>query len=176
MTARKVFSIIGLCLSVLLIVCLFLPFYDLGEYGGTYSLWEYLDKARANATGIIIIIELLIAILAYILQLTGACKDSKLAYLGLGYFFTYHISLFFTALSNEAFDELSFGFWLGLIFSLIAVVITIIGNLVSNKKRASYGGYARQPIGFDPKTGKPIFESPKEIKGYDPNTGEPIYK
>ena len=174
MSARKVFSIIGLCLSALLIVCLFLPFYS--YYGESYSLWEYLDKSRAGATAIIIIIELVIAVVAFILQLAGACKDSKLAYLGLGYYVTYHVSIFFTALNNEAFDELSFGFWLGLILSVIAVIITIIGNLVSNNKKPSYAGYGPQPTGFDPKTGKPIFEAPKEIRGYDPNTGEPIYK
>ena len=171
MSARKVFSFIGLVLSLLLIVCLFLPFYD--GYS-TFSLWEYLDESKAIGTAVIIIIELLVAVVAFILQLTGACKDSKLAYLGLGYIFTYHLSLFFSAISNEAFNQLAWGYWMGLIISTIAVIITIIGNCVSNKKRTGYAGHA-QPIGFDPKTGKPIYEE-KKITGYDPHTGEPIYK
>ncbi len=175
MSARKVFSIIGICISALLIIFIFLPFYDLGSYGGSYSLWEYLDKSKAIATAVIIILELLLAVIAFILQLTGACKDSKLAYLGLGYYFTYHISIFCTALSNEAFDELSFGFWLGFIFSIIAVAITIIGNCVSNEKNGSTSSYG-QPVGFDPKTGKPIYDKPKQIVGYDPQTGRPIYE
>ena len=55
---QRILSIIGLSLSVLLIICIFLPFLDYG--GGTFSLWEYLDRARSNGTGIIIIIELLV--------------------------------------------------------------------------------------------------------------------
>lgn len=173
MTARKVFSLIGLILSVLLIVCLFLPFYDYGV--GTYSLWEYLDKARASGTRIIILIELIIASLTFLLQLVGVFKDSKLAYLGLGYYFTYHLSLFFSALGNEAFSDLAWGYWIGLVLSTVTVIITIIGNCVSNDKKQGYGSYA-QPVGFDPKTGKPIYEEEKKIVGYDPQTGKPIYK
>ena len=177
MSARKIFSIIGIVISALLIVCLFLPFLNLGEYGGTYSWWEYLDRSKATATSIIIIIELLIAILAYILQLTNVSKDSKLAFLGLGYFFTYHLSLFFTALNNEAFNELAFGYWFGFILSLTAIVITIIAIFVSNESKPKYRGYyPQQPIGYDPKTGQPIFSAPQQIVGYDPHTGEPIYK
>ena len=173
MSPRKILSIVGLSLSVLLIICIFLPFLDYG--GGTFSLWEYLDRARSNGTGIIIIIELLVAVLAYVLQLTGVSKDSKLAYLGLGYYFTYHLSLFFTAMSNEAFSELAWGYWIGFILSLITVVLTIVANCISNESKPKFGGYA-QPSGFDPKTGKPIFDVPKQIVGYDPNTGAPIYK
>ena len=173
MTARKVFSLIGLILSVLLIVCLFLPFYNYG--GGTFSLWEYLDKARASGTRIIILVELIFAAVAFLLQLVGAFKDSKLAYLGLGYYFTYHLSLFFSALNNEAFKELAWGYWIGMILSLITVIIAIIGNCVSNEKKQGYVSYA-QPVGFDPQTGKPIYEEQKQIVGYDPQTGKPIYK
>jgi len=177
MSARKILSIIGIVISALLIVCLFLPFFDLGDYGGSYSLWEYLDRSKAGATSIIIIIELLIAILAYILQLTNVSKDSKLAFLGLGYYFTYHLSLFFTALNNEALNELTFGYWIGFILSLIALVITIIAIFVSNESKPKYGGYyQQQPMSFDPRTGKPIYSAPKQIVGYNPNTGEPIYK
>ena len=104
MSTRKVFSIIGLVLCSLLIVCMFLPFFDLGSYGGTYSLWEYFDELKTGSTAVIVIIELLIGILAFILQLTGATKDAKLAYFGIGYYFTYHISTFITAMNNEAFD------------------------------------------------------------------------
>ena len=174
MSARKVFSIVGLCLSVLLIICLFLPFYSF--YGESYSLWEYFDKSKAIGTSIIIIIELIVAIVAFVLQLTGVTKDSKLSYLGLGYFCTYHISLFFSALSNEAFDELAFGFWMGFVLSIAAIAIALIGNAVSNESKPKFGGYNQQPVGFDPQTGKPIFEAPKEIVGYDPQTGAPIYK
>lgn len=175
MSARKVFSLIGIILSVLLIVCLFLPF--LNAYGETYSLWEYLDKSHAGITGIIIIVELVIAMIAYILQLSGVSKDAKLAYLGLGYYFTYHLSLFTSALSNEAFSELSFGFWIGLILSLVTVILTFIGSFVNNDSKPrmnSYSGGNSAPIsGYDPETGKPIYAKPK---GFDPQTGKPIYE
>ena len=176
MSTRKVFSIIGLVLCSLLIVCMFLPFFDLGSYGGTYSLWEYFDELKTGSTAVIAIIELIIGVIAFILQLTGATKDAKLAYFGIGYYLTYHISTFITAMDNDVFDQLAFGFWLGLIFAIATLVIIIIGSFVSNEPKPKYYGYGPQPIGYDPQTGKPIFEKPKTIAGYDPQTGAPIYK
>lgn len=173
MSTRKVFSIIGLILSVLLIICLFLPF--IGGYGESYSLWKYFDLLGTSSTGVIVIIELLICVLAFILQLTGATKDAKLAYFGLGYYFTYHIALFISALDHSALDQLEFGFWIGMILSIATLIIIIIGSFVSNDSKPKYNGYM-QPTGFDPKTGKPIFDAPKQIVGYDPQTGQPIYK
>lgn len=175
MSARKVFSIICLCLTALLIGCIFLPLLDLGQYGGTYSLWKYLDESKASATAVIMIVELLIAIIAYVLQLTGVSDDAKLAYLGLGYYTSYHISLLFTALNNSAVDQLAFGYWIGFIISVTVVILTFIGSFLSNKSKPKYYGYA-QPTGFDPTTGKPIYEKPKTIVGYNPQTGEPIYE
>ena len=120
-------------------------------------------------------IELVIAVVAYILQLTGVSDDAKLAYLGLGYYTSYHISLLFTALNNSATEQLAFGFWIGLILSVTTVLLTFIGSFISNKAKPKYG-YGPRPTGFDPQTGKPIYEKPKAIVGYNPQTGEPIYK
>ena len=175
MTARKVFSIICMCFTALLIIFIFLPLLDLGSYGGEISLWDYLKSSNSNSTSIIIIIELIIAIVAYILQLTGVTDDAKLAYLGLGYYTTYHLSLFFTAIANSAVSQLAFGFWLGFIFSLTAVILTFIGGFVNNKAKPKYYGYSK-PVRYDPQTGEPIYEKQNKIVGYDPQTGDPIFE
>ena len=191
MSKRKFFSLIGLILTGILIVCLFIPFYDFEGYyyaDRYYSLWTYLDKSNTLETPITILIELGIAALAYILQLTGASKDSKLAYLGLGFFFTFYVITFVEAIDNSAFDQLAFGFWIGIIVSTLAVLTTFIGNCLSNehkkrspKKKGQITGYDpvtgkpiyAVPTGFNPETGEPIFA---KITGYDPETGKPIYE
>ena len=158
MSTRKIFSLICMCLTILLIVCIFLPFFDLGSYGGTYSLWEYFFEANTGGTAVLLLIELIIALVAFTLQLAGATDDAKLAYLGLGYYFTYNISTFMSALSNSAFDQLSFGFWLGFILSIITVVLAFIGSFLSNKKKAVYTYSAPTPVSYDPYTGEPIYK------------------
>ena len=172
MSTRKVFSIIGLCLSALLIVCLFLPV--ISSYGESYSLWKTFEMFGFKAAGVIVIIELCVCVLAFILQLVGVTKDAKLAYLGLGYFFTYHILLFATAAEGNVLSQLAFGYWFGLILSIATLVMIIVGSCVSNETKQRYA--PMKPTRYDPETGKPIYEAPKEISGYDPQTGQPIYK
>lgn len=181
MSKRKVFSLIGLIMMVLLIVSLYLPF--MGDGDVSYSLWKMMDLKDMMYLNIIMLIELILAALVFLLQLCGAFQDTKLALFSLGYFFT---ELFGTAIGmikNETFKYLSVGFYLGFIISVVAIVFVIVGSKLSNEAKPKYYGYQGygpqpQPMGFDPKTGQPIYgqPEPKQPIGYDPNTGEPIYK
>ena len=172
MTKRKAMSIVGLSLMALLIVCLFLPFISDGDY--TMSLWKLMDQNDRIEVDIILLITLIIAMLVFVLQLCGALKDAKFAYFTLGYYFLNFIDVFITMIKKDGFKYLSIGFYFGLIISIISIIVVAIGGFLSNDKsgKKEYN----QPIGYDPKTGKPIYEESKKIVRYDPQTGEPIYK
>ena len=164
MTKRKVMSI----------VCLFLPFLSDGDK--SYSLWKIMENEDRMVLNIIILIELILGMLIFVLQICGVLKDAKFTYFTLGYYITNFIDVLATMIKQDYFKYLSIGFYFGLIISIVALVIVIVGSNLSNDKKPNYGGYAQIPVGFDPQTGKPIYEAPKEIVGYDPQTGAPIYK
>ncbi len=177
MSKRKVFTIIQMVLLGCLIGNMFLPF--LGS-GSSISMWEYLEELEAIGTyglQIILLIELLLGILACILQLCGAIKDSKFVYFSAGYYFTSLLSIFIYAVDNERLEYTEFGLWIGLFVSAILIILVLIGNLLSNEHKESV--YAkkvnddRKPIGYDPKTGEPVYAKPT---GFDPKTGEPVYE
>ena len=172
MTKRKVMSIIGLILMSVMIVCLFLPFISNGDE--SLSLWKLMDNQNRMEINIILLVELIIGLLIFILQLCGALKDAKFTYFTLGYYITNFVEVFISMIKNDYFKYLSFGFYLGLIISIATLVIVIIGSALSNdKKRVSYSA---APVRYDPQTGEPIYEAPKQIVGYDSQTGKPIYK
>ena len=92
---------------------------------------------------------------------------------------------------REAFQYLSFGFYIGFILSLTVLVLVFVGNMLSNESKPKFLSfdvprfdpqtgeplYEKEAIvRYDQKTGKPIYEKAKKIVGYNPNTGEPIYK
>ena len=173
MSKRKVMSIIGMVLMVFLIVCLFLPFISDGD--NSFSLWELMDQQDRMAVNIIILIELIVGALVFLLQLCGVLDDAKFTYFTLGYYITNFIDVFITMIKRDYFKYLAIGFYLGLIISIVTLVIVIVSGFLSNGKESSSGGIP-VPIGYDPKTGKPLYDKPKQIVGYNPNTGEPIYK
>lgn len=186
MSNRKIMSIIGLCLMVLLLIGLFIPYFDNGYQ--SYNLWEYFEESDTSFH-ILVLIELIISIILLVLQICGVMKDTKLALLPAGFLMTWNLGLFLKALENN-FDPLSIGFYLSLILSVAVTIVLCIGGLLSNdkKQKMQYGPtptgfdpqtgqpiYA-QPTGFDPQTGQPIYAQPKRIVGYDPKTGKPIYE
>ena len=173
MSIRKVFNIITMVLIVYLFINLFIPLIGNGQY--SYSLWEYAEQLRSTALRVILIVELVLALLVCILQLAGALKDYKAAYLFIGYYFTYHLTMIFNFIESDALDYVQVGLWLGLIVSLLAIIMIFIGNMLSNdsKPKINYSTGNTAPIsGYDPQTGKPIYAKPK---GFDPQTGKPIY-
>lgn len=166
MSRRKILSIVCIPLLALFIICLFIPFISDGST--SLSFWEIMDKDDQMQTNIIIIIELLLAVLLFILQICGALKDAKFAYFPIGYLLTNFVNVFISMIKREYFKYLSFGFWFGFIILIAILVLMIISNFSSNESKSK-----QEPIGYDPKTGKPIYA---RIKSYDPNTGKPIYE
>ena len=65
------------------------------------------------------------------------------------------------------------GLWLGVIFALGMLVLSILWNFVGDKPMGGAAKGGKKITGYDPKTGKPIYAEPK---GYDPQTGKPIYE
>ena len=170
---RKIMSIIGLVLNAFLILFLFLPFYEYGNEARDF--WQLLKQILGEEVAIIYLIELIVAMILLILQICGVLKDTKLAFIPIGFVFTVSLAIFFVAINNNGLDYFKIGLYMNLIVSILIVIILGIGGLLSNDKKPMYG-YTPKPIGYDPETGKPIYEKPKTIVGYDPHTGEPIYK
>ena len=173
MSKRKIMSIIGLGLNALLIIFIFLPFY---EYRlGLRNFWEVLKQILGDELAVIYLVELIVAMILLVLQICGVLKDTKLALMPIGFVFTICLATFFAALNNEGMEYFKVGLYLNLITSIASVIILGIGGLLSNDRKPKYG-YAPKIVGYDPETGKPIYEKPKTIVSYDPHTGEPIYK
>lgn len=170
MSKRKIMSIIGMGLTVLLIVCLFLPLLSDGDY--SLSWWKVLDQKDEIHLDIIILLELIGTIVVFLLQLCGVLKDSKFAYFSIGYYLTSLVDMLIASIKSETFKYLSFGFYFGLILSIATLVIVIISGFLSND--SSEDDYSNGPIRYDPNTGAPI--KAQKIVGYNPNTGSPIYR
>jgi hypothetical protein len=172
MTTRKIFNIITMGLIVFLFFNMFfIPIITNGIKH--YSLWEYAGENNANSLRAILIIELALALVVCILQLCNAIRGYRLVYFFIGYYFTYHLTMILNFMEREVLDYSDIGLWLGCIFSFITFIMVLVGNLCSNKRSSPGMMSGGAPVvGYDPKTGKPIYGKPK---GFDPQTGEPIY-
>ena len=171
MTTRKIFTIIVMILLIFMFANMFIPL--LGNEYISYSLWSYLESLGDETLRIIIIIEIVAAVAVCALQLFGVLKDAKFAYFTIGYYLTFFLDLLFTMMNNDTMELAQIGFWLGLISSVAALVLLIIGSFVSNEKKRKVYYNQGNIIGYDPKTGAPQYEQPA---GVDPLTGMPIYK
>lgn len=176
MTGRKVISIIGMVLMLFLIGNLFLPFISGG--GQTFSFWEFLDAQNVLEVAIILIFLLTFGFLTFLCQLCGLIDQCKFVYFPLGYYVTYHITVLINLIQNDMVSALDIAYWLGLGIGIIVFILVFVSGFLKNTKKAK-----RIPTGYDPKTGKPIYEdeAPKETKKkvpvrYDTKTGEPIYE
>lgn len=168
MSKRRIMSIVGLCLNVLLIVCLFIPMFS-----GS-SMWDMFSKTYVHYE-VVLLISLIIGSLLLVLQICGVLKDTKLVMLPVGFFITFNLSYLFAGFEHGM-DGFDFGFYISLITSIAEVIVLGIGGLLSNESKPKVYGYGPRPVGYDPKTGQPIYETPKQIVGYDPKTGQPIYQ
>ncbi len=175
MSLRKIFALITMIFLVLLIVNMFLPLLDIGT--DSISFWDYLDQSGASFGDFLVLGELIFGIVICILVLCNVLKDYKYVLFSIGYIFTYHVVLF-TSLTDYQREYLSVGFYLGIICSIVTLVLTFIGNALSNEKKSKpmmyRQNYTTAPVvGYDPNTGAPVYAQPS---GYDPNTGAPIYR
>ncbi len=171
------FSIMMIILLLVLFINIFLPF--AGDDYESFSLWDFLDWEDNYNGGfvlkILIISELIIAMLVCTLQLVGVLKDFKFVYFTLGYLFTYYLGSLFSFMSEDLTYVAGLGMWLGIIFSSIGIVIAIIGNRMNNETNPKMydDNNENAPIGYDPKTGKPMYVQPVR-GGYNQNYGGPF--
>ena len=183
MSRRKMFSIMMIIILLVLFINIFLPF--AGDDYESFSLWDFLDWEDNYNGGlvlkILIVGELIIAMLVCTLQLLGVLDDFKFVYFTLGYYFTYYLGSLFSFMSEDLTYVAGLGMWLGIIFSSIGIVIAIMGNRMNNVTNPKMYGDSdgNAPIGFDPKTGRPMYAQPVKggyPAGYDRNMEGPYYR
>ena len=174
MTARKVFGIITMVLFVYLIINIFIPM----DTNGNTSLWRTFElQGQDPYKGIALLILLAFGLIVCVLQLCGVIKDFKYAAITAGIYLSNYLYYMYVAF-DRGFSGLGYGFWAGIIFPIVTLLMIFIGNLLNNNSKPKQ--YQRvvkvdgPPIkGYDPNTGEPIYA---KIKKYDPNTGKPIYE
>ena len=154
MTKRKVISIIGMVIMIFLIVNMFLPFVTNG------SMFEYFENTWDDGgrlqISIIIIVELVFGLLAFLMQLCGLLEHSKFAYFPLGFYLTTLVSETIELIDREHFNEVSFGYWLAVGLGILALILVFVSGFLANEKKAKK--VKKVPIRYDAKTGEPIYE------------------
>ena len=168
MSVRKVFSLICMILTLYLIGNMFIPYLSYGSE--SMSFWKTLEQT-STIVPVLFLIVLIIAALLYLLQLVGAFKENRTVFLPVGYVFFYSINSLITFIDKEYMDYTSAGFWLLLIFSFVIVILTIISNYVKNESKPKYKPAI---IGYDPKTGQPIYAGQTTQPRFDSKTGKPL--
>ena len=169
MSIRKVFSIIISSLALYLFINMFLPFNGFINKFNDFAIIDGNTWGFSVAFSIFLLISIIAVITIYLLNLFGVLKEKwvSLANYFTGFIFFFHVSSLFLLI-----DGPKVGLFLGLVASLGMFVLSILWNFVSDKpaaKKASNG----KIVGYDPKTGLPVYAKPK---GFNPQTGEPIYE
>lgn len=167
MSKRKIFNIVNICLSVLLIIFMFLPF--ISVYGSDVNFWDV--NGEKHIIPILMIIELLGACVFYIMQVVGYIKETKNAYPFIGFGVTYYLYYFISAADAGSLDVLGYGFWLALICSVALTAMTIIANYMSDEapvrpQQPYGGGYGYNPNQYG-------YNGQPQNNGYYPNQQMP---
>lgn len=162
---KNLFSLIMAGIAFLLIVFSFCPYAGFGSYG--YSLWS--KEAGLLSIGIIQFILLLGVMAVYLLHVFKGLEEKWISYANyaVGFVTFTHLIYFFRILDGGS----KFGFWFEFLLALGLGAISVLWNFQSKDKKV--GGDKAPVIGYDEKTGKPIYA---KIKSYDPKTGKPIYE
>ena len=165
LSLKKVYAMIIAGLSLFLFVCSFLP--NIGAYGLNYNLWKLCDSFEfIKALPIILLISYVGIITVYALNFFGILKEKYVNYANyaIGFIGLVYLTLLFSIIKYA-----HVGLWLGVIFAIGLVVISILWPNASDKP---FKGNGAPIVGYDPQTGKPIYA---QLMGYDPQTGKPIY-
>jgi len=164
LTMKKLFSLIMVGIAFLLIVFSFLPY--VGYSSIHYSLWS---KELSTLSFAIIQLILALGIMAvYGLHVFKGLKEKWVIYAnyGVGFITLNHLTYFFRLLDGGS----MVGFWFEFLLALGLGAISVLWYFQSDDKKI---GNSAPVIGYDEKTGKPIYA---KIKSYDPKTGKPIYE
>lgn len=151
-------------LALLLIIFSFLPYVGYGSYN--YSLWS--SDAGTLSLGIIQFLLLLCVMAVYLLHAFKGLKEKWVSYANyaVGFVAFTHLIYFFRILDGGS----MVGFWFEFLLGLGLAAVSVLWNFQDDDKAV---GKAAPVVGYDEKTGKPIYA---KIKSYDPKTGKPIYE
>lgn len=160
MSVRKIFSIIISVLAVYLFINMFIPYY--GSSWASYNMWEF-----STSFSIMLLICLIGVVVVYLLSLFGILKEKWVSYVNyaVGFVAVFHIGYLFHVI-----DYTQVGVWLGTLASIAMLVLSVLWYFMSDE---ALGGTKAPIVGYDAKTGKPIYA---KQKGFDPRTGKPIYE
>ena len=161
---KSLFSLIMAGIAFLLIVFSFIPYVGYGSIH--YSLWS--SDAGTLPLGIIQFLLLLGVMAVYLLHVFKGLKEKWISYANyaVGFVTFTQLIYFFRILDGGS----KVGFWFEFILALGLGTISVLWNFQSDKP---VGGKKAPIVGYDEKTGKPIYA---KIKSYDPKTGKPIYE
>ena len=160
---KKIFSLAMAGLACLLIIFSFIPYVGYGSYH--YSLWS--SDAGTLSLGLIQFFLLLGVIAVYLLHVFKGLKEKWVpyTYYAVGFVTITHLTYFFKILDGGS----MVGFWFEFLLALGLGAVSVLWNFQGDEPV----GKKAPVIGYDEKTGKPIYA---KVKGYDPKTGKPIYE
>lgn len=163
LTKKTLFSLIMAGIAFLLIVFSFLPYAGVSSYN--FSLWS--KDAGLLSFGILQLLLMLAVMAVYLLHAFKGFKEKWISYTNyaVGFVALNHLIYFFKMLDGGS----MIGFWLEFILAIGLAVISVLWNFQTDEAV----GNKAPVVGYDEKTGKPIYA---KIKSYDPKTGKPIYE
>ncbi len=163
LTKKKLFSLIMAGIAFLLIVFSFLPYAGVSSYN--FSLWS--KEAGLLSFGIIQLLTMLGVMAVYLLHVFKGLKEKWISYANyaVGFVSFSHLIYFFKMLDGGS----MVGFWFEFLLALGLGAISVLWNFQGDEPV----GKKAPVVGYDEKTGKPIYA---KVKGYDPKTGKPIYE
>ena len=149
LSMKKIYSIAMAGLSLLLFIFSFIPHVKVSMYGysSTANLWDG-NKAQP----VIMLFSYIGIITVYLLSLFGVLKDKWVNYANyaVGAVAFWNVAYLFDMMKYT-----SAGIWLGAIFSLGMLTVAILWHLLG---RGGNQAPKQKISGYDPKTGKPIYE------------------
>lgn len=163
MSVKKLFNIIIAGLAVLLFIFMFIP--AIGNDYYKLNMWD-----RGTAFGVFLLFSYLGIIALYALNFFNILKDKWIGYANYAVGF---VAIIYLTMLFDNIEYTRIGIWLGTIFALGMLVLSILWNFVGDKPMGGNAKKGKKITGYDPQTGKPIYAEPK---GYDPQTGKPIYE
>lgn len=176
MERKKLLCIITMVLLVFLLIDMFLPV--VGDSTASKNLWEILEN-NAKAGAILVLLELLAGIGVCVASYFGMLKDYKFVYFPVGFLLTFDLVTLFGYMDLGYTSYIQIGLWLGILLSIGAFVLLIISSLSGDNNVNMFGnrggrGGRGQPIGYDPKTGRPIYQNYNQ-QPYGNNMGNQMY-
>lgn len=176
MERKKLLCIITMVLLVFLLIDMFLPV--VGDSTASKNLWEILEN-NAKAGAILVLLELLAGIGVCVASYFGMLKDYKFVYFPVGFLLTFDLVTLFGYMDLGYTSYIQIGLWLGILLSIGVFVLLIISSLSGDNNVNMFGnrggrGGRGQPIGHDPKTGRPIYQNYNQ-QPYGNNMGNQMY-